>query len=586
MKSHSKLPPKSAKRTAAVKWYEQNAEYALNTYESISFQQAHKPILELLPNKPGTVLDVGSGSGRDAAGLAALGHQVIAVEPNGKMRNRAMQLHRSHKIHWLDDSLPKLKKVRNCALTYDCILLSGVWMHVSPNERRSTFRRLVSLLTPGGMMCLTFRHGLPDLTRGFWEVRQEEVLQLARDFGLFATHIVQEDDLLCREGVSWTRIILRSPGDGTGSLPLLRGIILNDNKSSTYKLALLRVLVRISQSAGGLARLKNTDHVELPLGLFALYWLRLYRPLLEGNLPQLPANISGGIGVGFAKKDFQNLHDLSVLDFRVGARFQTTHAKTVHQALRVICATLTKMPMHYTTYPGSSEQVFVARKTAVTQHPQELVLNSDYLFSFGSVRIPYELWQSSQKFGAWIEPAIIAEWKVLMKRYAQSQGRVLEPELIDKALVWSEPKRDTALSRDRALNLHRDGVIRHCVWSGKKLSSNSIDIDHCFPYSAWPCDDLWNLLPTSRTVNQNSKREKLPSLLRLNDARERILNWWDCAYLQDKVSIQDQFFTEVAASLRLDLALSQDLDEVFDSVSLQQTQLKFNQQIPEWNDSG
>jgi hypothetical protein len=38
------------------------------------------------------------------------------------------------------------------------------------------------------------------------------------------------------------QLALRLPDDGTGALPLLRHIIFNDDKSSTYKLALLRVL--------------------------------------------------------------------------------------------------------------------------------------------------------------------------------------------------------------------------------------------------------------------------------------------------------------------------------------------------------
>ena len=44
------------------------------------------------------------------------------------------------------------------------------------------------------------------------------------------------------------------PDDGTGSLPLLRHVIVNDNKSSTYKLGLLRTLVRLAETAPGLIR--------------------------------------------------------------------------------------------------------------------------------------------------------------------------------------------------------------------------------------------------------------------------------------------------------------------------------------------
>ena len=39
----------------------------------------------------------------------------------------------------------------------------------------------------------------------------------------------------------------------SGALPLLRHVILNDAKSSTYKLALLRSLCRIADGSAGLA---------------------------------------------------------------------------------------------------------------------------------------------------------------------------------------------------------------------------------------------------------------------------------------------------------------------------------------------
>jgi hypothetical protein len=49
---------------------------------------------------------------------------------------------------------------------------------------------------------------------------------------------------LARPAVSWTGVALRLPNDGTGALPLLRYVILNDQKCATYKLGLLRALCR------------------------------------------------------------------------------------------------------------------------------------------------------------------------------------------------------------------------------------------------------------------------------------------------------------------------------------------------------
>jgi len=65
-------------------------------------------------------------------------------------------------------------------------------------------------------------------------------------------------------------LLYRLPDDGTGAPPQLRHIILNDDKSSTYKLALLRCLCRIADGADGMARYDSDDYVDLPFGLVAL----------------------------------------------------------------------------------------------------------------------------------------------------------------------------------------------------------------------------------------------------------------------------------------------------------------------------
>ncbi|MFE2409972.1 SAM-dependent methyltransferase, partial [Kitasatospora sp. NPDC059408] len=43
-------------------------------YESVTFAEVHREMLHLFPAPPAAVLDVGAGTGRDAAALAALGH--------------------------------------------------------------------------------------------------------------------------------------------------------------------------------------------------------------------------------------------------------------------------------------------------------------------------------------------------------------------------------------------------------------------------------------------------------------------------------------------------------------------------------
>src|SRR5690606_14004093 len=141
----------------------------------------------------------------------------------------------------------------------------------------------------------------------------EELERLAREHGAFAEHIETVPDRGGRRDVRWTHIAVRLPDDGTGALPLLRHIILNDAKSSTYKLALLRTLCRIADGAAGMSRDAGENHVSVPLGLVALMWVRLFHPLIRGEFPQAP-QLPDGRGLSFVRGGFRGILKLSAGD--------------------------------------------------------------------------------------------------------------------------------------------------------------------------------------------------------------------------------------------------------------------------------
>ena len=55
---------------------------ASRRYESVAAETVHGGLVDLLPIAPALVLDVGAGTGRDAAWLASRGLEVVAVEPS------------------------------------------------------------------------------------------------------------------------------------------------------------------------------------------------------------------------------------------------------------------------------------------------------------------------------------------------------------------------------------------------------------------------------------------------------------------------------------------------------------------------
>ena len=237
-----------------IRWYTEHAPELSRLYEGVDAEKLHGWLIPALPEAPALALDVGCGTGRDAAWLAAMRHEIVAVDPSHGMLAEAQRLHTSPAIRWIVDSLPGLDKVFRLGLAFDLILVSAVWMHVAPTDRTRAFRKLVALLKPGGCIAMTLRHGPSEPGRTFHDVSAAEIEQLARAHGAFIEIAEPSADQLGRPDVAWTRILVRLPDDGTGALPLLRHIILNDAKSATYKIALLRVLSRIADGAASPAR--------------------------------------------------------------------------------------------------------------------------------------------------------------------------------------------------------------------------------------------------------------------------------------------------------------------------------------------
>jgi len=562
----------------------QSADLAAR-YESVPAEAVHASLADYIPRGSGLLsLDVGAGSGRDAAWLSSFGHDVVAVEPAAGMRAEAQRRHPDPRIRWLDDRLPDLNVVHELGLAYDLILLSAVWMHIPPPARARAFRKLATLLKPGGVVLMSLREGPSEPSRAMWPAPAGEVEAFARSHGLAVLRSVTSDDRLGRPDVRWTAMCLRLPDDGAGALPLLRGVILNDEKSSTYKLGLLRAVARIADASPALAVPRtDEDAVDVPLGLVALNWIRMYLPLVAAGLPQMPGN-TGPDGLGFAKAGFRDLlaGNVAAQDLRIGARFTGDRAAAIARALVEARRTIVDMPATYTRFPNSDMPVFVAVATAPPRLRGELTLDGEVLRAFGSLTVPGHVWRTLQRLGAWVEPVLVAEWARLVRAYGERMSRPVALGEVEAQLAWLDPARDTLLARSVAKRLLDRGHPITCVWTGTRLEAgrNRLDIDHCLPWSAWPCGDLWNLLPASPRVNQHLKRDRLPSAAALATAREEIVGWWEVAWRSDP-ALGSRFEREAAAALPVNTGSSS--EDIFAALEWRRLRLRQDQQVQEWN---
>ncbi|MBD0693025.1 class I SAM-dependent methyltransferase [Streptomyces sp. CBMA123] len=188
--------------------YGEAAEQLAVQYESVDFTEVHRALLHLYPAPPAAVLDVGAGTGRDAAALAALGHRVVAVEPTPELRAVGERLHPDSGVRWVADELPALPRLSAAGERFDLVLITAVWMHLAPVERPPAIAAVARLLAPGARLALTLRHGPVPPGRRMFDVPPEHTVTLAQAQGLRLLHRGERPDLHGRQDVSWTELVL------------------------------------------------------------------------------------------------------------------------------------------------------------------------------------------------------------------------------------------------------------------------------------------------------------------------------------------------------------------------------------------
>lgn len=196
-------------RASGTEGYAEDADRLAANYETLTFEGVQREVLHLIPTMPCRVLDIGAGTGRDAAALAAMGHQVTAAEPTAELRAHGRRLHASPRLEWVDDSLPDLARLRTDGRSYDLVLATAVWMHLDEGQRARAMRNVALLVAPGGLFILSLRHGPVPPGRRMFGVTADETIALAGENGLSSIHRSGRGDMFGRPDVKWTFLAFR-----------------------------------------------------------------------------------------------------------------------------------------------------------------------------------------------------------------------------------------------------------------------------------------------------------------------------------------------------------------------------------------
>lgn len=179
----------------------------ISRFEAIAPEELYRQVERVMPDRPQSVLDIGAGTGRDAAWFVAKGARVVAVEPVSELRAAGQALHKSPNIEWLDDALPALSKTVARSERFELILLSGVWQHLDAPMRKTAMQNLRKLIKAGGTLIISVRDGLGTPSRPVFPADVDDTIEMANKEN-FQLQLHQSADSVQKTnrnaGVKWT----------------------------------------------------------------------------------------------------------------------------------------------------------------------------------------------------------------------------------------------------------------------------------------------------------------------------------------------------------------------------------------------
>jgi SAM-dependent methyltransferase len=498
-----------------IDWYDRNAEEVARRYESVPGGISDFFRFVFAPGD--SVLEIGSGSGRDAARLLELGVHVHAVEPSAGLRHRAAVLHPELSGRLFEGELPA-NLPPPVAGPYDGVVLSAVIMHIPDSELFDAALAVRDRLKDGGKLLLSTPLERGDTPAGFDRDESgrlmilrpaSQVRLLFERLGFILKSEWTSADAAGRSDVLWVTMHFQYSRGTARPIDRIESILNADKKVATYKLALIRALCDMALTAHARARWEPDGRISIPITDLAERWVLFYWPLVDSRefIPQMNGESTGGKPIAFRSA----LSELTEHFSRQGglngfARVKADRLLSLEEqrlygrVLRIVSNTIVKGPVKYA---GGARGV------------QEFEFDA----AARRVRVDGGVWEELTLMGHWIRDAVVLRWADMTWRL--SAGVLPRGKILDRLVLTSDPTRFDESVR-RFYEGLRPGL--ECVWSGRKLVGD-FDVDHAIPFALWQDSSLWNLFPAAKAVN-NQKRDRLPSREIVRRRSERIVENW------------------------------------------------------------
>jgi len=137
----------------ALAYFNSRAKELAAQYNALDREKVHADLLAQLPEgKALHVLDIGAGSGADAAMFAGKGHQVLAAEPAKALRDEGRKAFKNKNIKWSAEALPEFGAGVAKGRPYDVVTSVGVLQYLDKKDRASSLKKMFSLMAREGFL--------------------------------------------------------------------------------------------------------------------------------------------------------------------------------------------------------------------------------------------------------------------------------------------------------------------------------------------------------------------------------------------------------------------------------------------------
>jgi hypothetical protein len=308
----------------------------------------------------------------------------------------------------------------------------------------------------------------------------------------------------------------------------INAIIERENKTSTYKFALLRAIIEIIRSDSRFIE-PGQEYCRIPLSMIAEKWILYYYPLLKEDRIIQISKRTMAFEVEFKPviDYYKNNGDISLLYAHLrDGEVPAVLMDDMEALFRKVANTIRTMPMKYigTSIFNCYDGLFKYQRFA-DNIKFSLNDSARRIYGLGMVSFPRDYFEVFSLFGSYIlgDGGLLNQWADFCMR-SMPEGDAQKHRILNLLSLAPVLERDMTQAKDTYARLIESKGGLHCVWTNRNL--DKYDIDHVIPFSAHFNNDLWNLLPSDPSVNR-SKSDRIPSIGLLEKRKTEIIGYWE-----------------------------------------------------------